>query len=456
MGLFENKTQKEVVELRELNENLLEENKNLKLSVWNTSGETASNDVNLTRKRVLLIPTVSAILDLITNTISTLPIELKHEVDGEMKEVKLKADDKRLYLLNRESNPKTDARTFLKGMVFDYVFEGHAYAHKYYEHQATKIPSEKKKYLKELNRYPAQNVSIQNRIFEEGRCTKAEYKYTVPIKSNTSHDILDITLSDSDLLIITEGSVDSFEGVGVYKKGTEIFAKALAEMELISYMMKNGAMPRIILKTNKALKDNVFNRLKDQTDSLFSGRKNAAKTLILEEGMDVDKLSYSLAEMQMNELSASTNAEIVKLFNVPESMINSKANKYGSIEQNQLHFLKHTIAPILVAFEQAFDRQLLTEKEKEMGYCFRFNIAEFLRTTKGELADTITKLTSNGLITTNEARSDLDLPPTENGNELKHNLADVFQDIHTGEKEVPNMDGGTDKQNNEKEAIVDE
>ena len=69
-------------------------------------------------------------------------------------------------------------------------------------------------------------------------------------------------------------------------------------------------------------------------------------------------------EMQMNETIDKTESRICKLFGVPESMISAKANKYNTVGQNSLHFLKHTLASILVAIEQSLDRQLLTDTEK--------------------------------------------------------------------------------------------
>ncbi len=66
--------------------------------------------------------------------------------------------------------------------------------------------------------------------------------------------------------------------------------------------------------------------------------KNSANTVILEEGMEYQPLSMNPNEIQMTESRRDVNSEICKLFGVPESMVSAKANKYGTLAQNNMHF----------------------------------------------------------------------------------------------------------------------
>ena len=151
-------------------------------------------------------------------------------------------------------------------------------------------------------------------------------------------------------------------------------------------------------------------------------------------------------EMQMNETIDKTESRICKLFGVPESMISAKANKYNTVGQNSLHFLKHTLAPILVAIEQSLDRQLLTDTEKkEKGYFFRFDTSELLRATEKERTETVAIGLEKGLLTINEARAKLDLPNIED-DMLVFGLQHALYNPKTKKWKVPNMDGGTENQ----------
>lgn len=98
---------------------------------------------------------------------------------------------------------------------------------------------------------------------------------------------------------------------------------------------------------------------------LYGGVKNAAKTVVLQEGMKYEALSMNPSEIQMSETRKATNSEICKLFGVPESMVNATIGKqYVSLEQNQLYLLKNTLSPIIVAMESSMDKALLLESEK--------------------------------------------------------------------------------------------
>ncbi|EEL90737.1 hypothetical protein bcere0030_53180 [Bacillus cereus AH1273] len=109
-----------------------------------------------------------------------------------------------------------------------------------------------------------------------------------------------------------------------------------------------------------------------------------------------------------------------------------------------MHFLKHTIAPILVALEQAFDRQLLTTREKKVkGYYFRFDVSELLRATEKERTEAIALGLEKGLLTINEAREKLDLPNIKK-DVFMWGLNHVLYNPKTNEMNVPNMDGGTE------------
>lgn len=213
-------------------------------------------------------------------------------------------------------------------------------------------------------------------------------------------------------------------------------------------------MPLGILKTTARLSQTAIERLRGAWASLYGGVKNSAKTVILEEGMSYEKLSMNPSEIQMSESRRDINSEICKLFGVPESMISAKANKYGTLAQNNMHFKTYCVQPILNAIQQALDRQLLTQKEKDNGYYFRFDAREMLRTTQDELSNSINTLVNGGIITVNEGRYELDKEPIEGGDDLRLSLGNVLQDTENGDTHVLNMDGGTknntgDEVNNE-------
>lgn len=390
--------------------------------------------MNVTEKTVMEIPTVEACVSLIANTIASLPIDLKQQnKDGSVE--KIKKDD-RHFLLNQENEENMSSRDLIKNIVKDYLLHGQAFTYKRYEVKT--VHGESLRKLKELNYLPANNMQI-TKLYNDGiKHTNAEYQlttFTGQYVGGNKHK----TFTPNELLRVSNNLINAFESEGLLVRGDKLFKQALAEIEHTNGIYERGALPLGILKTKSRLNEKAINALRLAWAKLYGGVKNSAKTVILEEGMEYQALSMNPNEIQMNETMDRTESRICKLFGVPESMISSKANKYNSVEQNSLHFLKHTIAPILIALEQAFDRQLLTTKEKkEKGYFFRFDVSELLRATEKERTEAIALGLEKGLLTINEAREKLDLPNIDE-NIFMWGLQHVLYNPKTGEMKVPNM-----------------
>lgn len=408
-----------------------------------TTNSALFGGMTVNEKTVMEIPTVEACVSLIANTIASLPIDLKQQnKDGSVE--KIKKDD-RHFLLNQENEENMASRDLIKNMVKDYLLHGQAFVYK--RNEVETVRGELKRTLKELNYLPAKNMEITKRYNDGIKHTDVEYQltaFTSQYVGGNTHK----TFKPNELLRVLNNPINAFEGEGLLVRGDKLFKQALAEIEHTNGIYERGALPLGILKTKARLNEKAINALRLAWQKLYGGVRNSAKTVILEEGMEYEKISMNPNEIQMNETMDRTESRICKLFGVPESMISSKANKYDSVEQNSLHFLKHTIAPILVALEQAFDRQLLTTREKKVkGYFFRFDVSELLRATEKERTEAIALGLEKGLLTINEAREKLDLPNIEK-NVFMWGLNHVLYNPKTDEMKVPNMDGGTE--NNEK------
>src|SRR5699024_3369389 len=142
-------------------------------------------------------------------------------------------------------------------------------------------------------------------------------------------------------------------------------------------------------------------------------------------------------ELDLTNVRKHTVSEIARIFNVPESMINSSLNKYSSNEQNNIYFLQYCLAPIITSIESAFNKSLLLETEKNEGYFFRFDVSELLRTTEKEKIETVVKAMEKGLLSINEARAKIDMPNIKE-DYFTWNLGSIFYDPESGLFTIPN------------------
>lgn len=383
---------------------------------------------NLTEEQALKIPSVVACLDLITGSIAQLPIYLyKENEKGEIEKV---PGDKRIFLLNNEPNGMMNSYNMKKKIAKDLLLYGVTYTKK----------EQVRNNVLELHPLDMTNVQVTKYIID-GYKFDADIKLTyMATDGKTKKQKL---FKPHELVMIMRDSEDGFTGKGVLNSGSDILQLALNEIEYGSNILKNGALPIGVIETMNKLSETAIKRLRAGWETLYGGAKNSGKTVILEEGLTYKPISIKPNDMQLVDSKKVTISEIARLFNVPESMLNADANKYASNEQNNLHFLQYTLAPLINSIESALDKSLLLEEEKENGYYFRFDVSEILRTTEKEKIETASESLKSGLFSLNEIRAKLDQPRLEDDYFI-WSLGNVLFNPKTKEIIVPNMQGSGD------------
>lgn len=380
---------------------------------------------DVTEEEAMKIPAVSSAVELITASIAQLPIYLyKDNGNGRIEKI----DDRRVYLLNDEPNELVNGYTFKKRIVKDYLFHGASY---------TKIEKVRNDVVA-LYLLPITDISVTK--YTQG------YKETATINLLYGDGVKNYEFFPDELIIVLKDSDDGVTSRGILKNNSDILRLALDEQDYTRSILKNGALPIGVLKASSRLTQPAIDRLRSAWENLYSGAKKSGKTIILEEGLEYEPISMKPDELDLTNSRKSTISEIARIFNVPESMLNSAANKYASNEQNNLYFLQYCVAPIITAIEAALNKSLLLETEKEQGYYFRFDVSELLRTTEAEKINATVAAWKNGVISFNEARSRIDMPKLED-DYFMWSLGNIFYNPKTGKFTIPNTGSTIDPKN---------
>lgn len=333
---------------------------------------TTTPQKKLTEEALLTIPAAKNAVELITSTIAQLPIYEYTESNSQMEKV----ENSPIVEMFENPNRYETSSSLKRKLVQDYLLYGKAYLY----HKGNELFYLFARDMEEI-KYTEDGISF----------TRKEFLY------NSYNG--QITLSEDDVIVIDSGG-----GAGLLVDGGEIFNLALAQISYESNLMKSGGFPTGILKSSSRLTEPAIKRLRESWSSLYSGASKAGKTVILEEGLDYQQVTLNPNELMFSESKKSVNADIAKLFSIPESMINSSANKYASNEANRISFYQNTISPIITSFEEAFSSILANEN------FLRFSTEEILRATEEERIKNTTELFEKGLIDLNESRYRLDLP----------------------------------------------
>ena len=174
-------------------------------------------------------------------------------------------------------------------------------------------------------------------------------------------------------------------------------------------------------------------------------KKSKLKVAVLEEGMKYTPISISPNEAQFLETRKFQIDEIARIFRVPPHMVGDlEKSSFSNIEQQSLEFVKYTLDPWVIRWEQSIQRTLFTPEEKK-SYFVKFNVEGLLRGDYASRMQGYATARQNGWMSANDIREleNLDLIPDEdggnlyliNGNMLPLEKAGAFADTNDGKED---------------------
>ena len=136
--------------------------------------------------------------------------------------------------------------------------------------------------------------------------------------------------------------------------------------------------------------------------------------------MKYTPISISPEQAQFLETRKFQINEIARIFRVPPHMVGDlEKSSFSNIEQQSLEFVKYTLEPWLVRWEQSMVRSLLTPSEKRE-YFIKFNVDGLLRGDYASRMSGYATARQNGWMSANDIREleNLDRIPAEDGGDL--------------------------------------
>lgn len=136
--------------------------------------------------------------------------------------------------------------------------------------------------------------------------------------------------------------------------------------------------------------------------------------------MKYTPISISPEQAQFLETRKFQINEIARIFRVPPHMVGDlEKSSFSNIEQQSLEFVKYTLEPWLVRWEQSMMHSLLTPSEKQE-YFIKFNVDGLLRGDYASRMSGYATARQNGWMSANDIREleNLDRIPAEEGGDL--------------------------------------
>ena len=228
----------------------------------------------------------------------------------------------------------------------------------------------------------------------------------------------EVYLQSSDVLHIPGLGFDGLVGYSPIAMAKNAVGLAIATEEYGAKFFANGAAPGGVLEHPGVIKDPQ--KVKDSWNTVYQGSGNAHKVAVLEEGMKYQPIGISPEQAQFLETRKFQINEIARIFRVPPHMLaDLEKSSFSNIEQQSLEFVKYTLDPWVVRWEQAMCRTLLTESEKSKVF-IKFNVDGLLRGDYVSRMNGYATARQNGWMSANDIREleNLDRIPAELGGDL--------------------------------------
>lgn len=383
----------------------------------------------VTERSAMQMTAVYSCVRILAEAVAGLPLHLyRYKEDGG----KEKALDHPLYLLlHDEPNPEMGSFVFRETLMTHLLLWGNAYAQIIRNGKGEVIAL-----------YPL----MPNRmVVDRDIHGQLYYQYTRSTEEAPTMKGVTVNLPPSDVLHIPGLGFDGLVGYSPIAMAKNAIGMAIACEEYGAKFFANGAAPGGVLEHPGTIKDPQ--RVRESWQSTFGGSGNSNKIAVLEEGMKYTPIGISPEQAQFLETRKFQINEIARIFRVPPHMVGDlEKSSFSNIEQQSLEFVKYTLEPWLVRWEQSIQRTLFSPEEKKR-YFAKFNVEGLLRGDYASRMSGYATARQNGWMSANDIREleNLDRIPTEdggdlyliNGNMLPLGNAGAFADTQTGKEENP-------------------
>ena len=390
---------------------------------------SSSAGKRVNERSAMQMTAVYSCVRILAEAVAGLPLHLyRYKEDGG----KEKAIDHPLYLLlHDEPNPEMSSFVFRETLMTHLLLWGNAYA---------QIIRNAKGEVIAL--YP---LMPDRMTVDRDRDGKLYYEYTVSTDDAPTVKGTVVRLKPSDVLHIPGLGFDGLVGYSPIAMAKNAIGMAIACEEYGAKFFANGAAPGGVLEHPGTIKDPQ--RVRESWQSTFGGSGNANKIAVLEEGMKYTPIGISPEQAQFLETRKFQINEIARIFRVPPHMVGDlEKSSFSNIEQQSLEFVKYTLEPWLVRWEQSIQRTLFSPEEKKR-YFAKFNVEGLLRGDYASRMSGYATARQNGWMSANDIREleNMDRIPAEeggdlyliNGNMLPLGNAGAFADTQTGKEENP-------------------
>ncbi|MBI1405698.1 MAG: phage portal protein [Caulobacter sp.] len=328
--------------------------------LWGIAGQVSLAGQVVTRETGLQLPVVEAVLHRLGSTVSTLPWMVFERISED--ETRPAREHPLFNVLHRRPNSRQTSAEFRELMIRDLAWERNFLARI--------VPGE--------HPIGALDYIAWPRVLRVERSSDGWVYYTVQrLAPQTGQDVL----REDEVFHIRKAplTADGLRGRPVYETASELLGYAQAVEAFGKLYFANGGSGGGVLEhpgkfSSPAERDDFMEAWRAGGNGL-----NRHKDRLLLYGVKYNPFSVNNDEAQFNETRREVSYALASQWGMQGHMVNllDRATN-NNIEQQSLEYVIYTVAPPVIAIEQAAERDLLIGQDQDR-YFVSMNMAGLLR-----------------------------------------------------------------------------
>ena len=362
-----------------------------------TSGKTVNE------RTAMQTTAVYACVRILAEAIAGLPLHVyRYRMDGGKERI---PQHPLYYLLHNEPNPEMTSFVFRETLMSHLLLWGNAYVQIVRNGRGQAVAL-----------YPLLPSKMEVNRAANGELIYTYYRDYDESGLNPKGGY--VTLRKDGVLHIPGLGFDGLVGYSPIAMAKNAIGVSLATEEYGAAFFANGANPGGVLEHPGVIKD--IQRVKDSWNSAYQGSANAHRVAVLEEGMKFQAIGIPPEQAQFLETRKFQINEIARIFRVPPHMVGDlEKSSFSNIEQQSLEFVKYTLDPWVVRWEQSLQQALILPSEKSSLF-IKFNVDGLLRGDYQSRMNGYATGRQNGWMSANDIREleDMNRISSEEGGDL--------------------------------------
>ncbi|HEY5985586.1 MAG TPA: phage portal protein [Streptosporangiaceae bacterium] len=216
--------------------------------------------------------------------------------------------------------------------------------------------------------------------------------------------------------------LDAYFGQAPMRPATRAVSLDNAATDFVDTLLRNYAVPGVVIKTAQEITATIADRLKSQWKKAFSGSRRG-EPAVLQTGMEVQPLGLSLRDLEFPDLRAYSESRICAVFGVPPVLVGAKVgldrSTFTNYGEARKQLWEEAIFSLQRRFRDPVESRLLPEFAGvgRATVTTRWDNSQVLALQEAESAkwERATNALARGGVTINDFRRTVGLDPVPGG-----------------------------------------